>query len=29
MEDMERLRHRIDDNRISLNEDTRRKEIDR
>ena len=27
MEDMERLRHRIDDNRISLNEDTRRKEI--
>ena len=27
MEDMERLRHRIDDNRISLNEDARRKEI--
>ena len=29
MEDMERLRHRIDDNRISLNEDARRKEIAR
>ena len=27
IEDMERLRHRIDDIRISLNEDTRRKEI--
>ncbi len=26
MEDMERLRHRIDENRISLNEDVRRKE---
>lgn len=26
MEDMERLRHRLDDNRISLNEDVRRKE---
>ena len=27
MEDMERLRHRLDDNRISLNEDVRRKEL--
>ncbi len=27
MEDMERLRHRIDDNRISLNEDVRKKEL--
>ena len=27
MEDMERLRHRIDDNRISLNEDMRKKEL--
>jgi carboxyl-terminal processing protease len=27
MEDMDRLRHRIDDNRISLNEDVRRKEL--
>src|SRR6059058_5725082 len=27
MEDMERLRHKLDENRISLNEDTRRKEI--
>src|SRR6266571_496064 len=27
MEDMERLRHKLDDNRISLNEDARRKEI--
>ncbi len=27
MEDMERLRHRIDENRISLNEDVRKKEI--
>jgi carboxyl-terminal processing protease len=27
MEDMDRLRHRIDDNRISLNEDTRKKEL--
>jgi carboxyl-terminal processing protease len=27
MEDMERLRHKIDDNRISLNEDVRRKEL--
>jgi carboxyl-terminal processing protease len=27
MEDMERLRHRLDDNRISLNEDLRRKEL--
>src|SRR5882762_2970099 len=27
MEDMERLRHKLDDNRITLNEDTRRKEI--
>src|SRR6267378_2230378 len=27
MEDMERLRHRIDDNRISLNEDLRKKEV--
>src|ERR1700724_272880 len=27
MEDMERLRHRFDDNRISLNEDVRRKEL--
>jgi carboxyl-terminal processing protease len=27
MEDMGRLRHRLDDNRISLNEDVRRKEI--
>jgi carboxyl-terminal processing protease len=26
-EDMERLRHKLDDNRITLNEDTRRKEI--
>src|SRR2546423_7660630 len=27
MEDMERLRHKLDDNRITLNEDARRKEI--
>lgn len=27
MEDMERLRHRLDDNRISLSEDVRRKEL--
>ena len=27
MEDMERLRHKIDENRISLNEDVRRKEL--
>src|SRR6184192_3198160 len=27
MEDMERLRHKLNDNRISLNEDVRRKEI--
>src|SRR5467141_4085132 len=27
MEDMERLRHKLDDNRITLNEDVRRKEI--
>jgi carboxyl-terminal processing protease len=27
MEDMEQLRHKIDENRISLNEDTRRKEL--
>ncbi len=27
MEDMERLRHKLDDNRISLNEDARRKEL--
>lgn len=27
MEDMERLRHRLDDNRISLNEEVRRKEL--
>ena len=27
MEDMDRLRHRIDDNRISLNEDVRKKEL--
>ncbi|MGZ5503177.1 MAG: carboxy terminal-processing peptidase [Chthoniobacterales bacterium] len=27
MEDMERLRHKLDDNRISLNEDTRRTEL--
>src|SRR2546425_3365387 len=27
MEDMERLRHKLDDNRISLNEDVRRKEL--
>jgi carboxyl-terminal processing protease len=27
MEDMDRLRHRIDGNRISLNEDTRKKEL--
>ncbi len=27
MEDMERLRHRIDENKISLNEDIRRKEL--
>jgi carboxyl-terminal processing protease len=27
MEDMERLRHRIDENRISLNEDVRKKEL--
>src|SRR5438034_6821552 len=27
MEDMERLRHKLDENRISLNEDARRKEI--
>src|SRR4029077_19251684 len=27
MEDMERLRHRLDDNRISLNEDLRKKEL--
>src|SRR3989442_10790586 len=27
MEDMERLRHRLDDNRISLNEDVRKKEL--
>jgi carboxyl-terminal processing protease len=28
MEDMERLRKRLDENRISLNEDTRKKELD-
>src|SRR6202040_2960967 len=28
MEDMARLRHKLDENRISLNEDVRRKEID-
>jgi carboxyl-terminal processing protease len=28
MEDMERLRHKLDENRISLNEDARRKEFD-
>src|SRR6476469_5233946 len=28
MEDMERLRHKLDDNRITLNEDVRKKEID-
>jgi carboxyl-terminal processing protease len=28
MEDMDRLRHKLDDNRISLNEDSRRKEIE-
>jgi carboxyl-terminal processing protease len=28
MEDMERLRHKLDENRISLNEDVRRKELD-
>jgi carboxyl-terminal processing protease len=28
MEDMERLRHKLDDNRISLNEDVRRRELD-
>jgi len=27
MEDMDRLRHKIDENRISLNEDTRKKEL--
>src|SRR6266478_1583574 len=27
MEDMERLRHKLEENRISLNEDTRRKEL--
>lgn len=27
MEDMERLRHKLEENRISLNEDTRRKEV--
>ena len=27
MEDMDRLRHKLDDNRISLNEDNRRKEL--
>ena len=27
MEDMERLRHKLDENRVSLNEDARRKEI--
>jgi carboxyl-terminal processing protease len=27
MEDMDRLRHKLDDNRVSLNEDVRRKEI--
>jgi len=27
MEDMERVRHKLDDNRISLNEDVRRKEL--
>src|SRR6267143_286199 len=27
MEDMQRLRHRLDDNRISLNEDVRKKEL--
>jgi carboxyl-terminal processing protease len=27
MEDMDRLRHKLDDNRITLNEDSRRKEI--
>ena len=27
MEDMERLRHKLDENRISLNEDVRRKEL--
>ena len=27
MEDMERLRHKLDENRITLNEDARRKEI--
>jgi carboxyl-terminal processing protease len=28
MEDMERLRHKLDENRISLNEDVRKKELD-
>jgi hypothetical protein len=28
MEDMERLRHKLDENRISLNENVRRKEIE-
>ena len=28
MEDMERLRHKLDDNRISLNEEVRRRELD-
>ena len=28
MEDMDRLRKKLDDNRISLNEDVRRKEVD-
>ncbi len=28
MEDMERLRHKLDENRITLNEDVRRKELD-
>src|SRR5712691_1035602 len=28
MEDMERLRHKLDDNRLSLNEDVRRRELD-
>jgi len=27
MEDMRSLRHKIDENRISLNEDTRKKEV--
>src|SRR5262249_7308700 len=27
MEDMERLRHKLDENRVSLNEDARRKEL--